>query len=99
MNYVTAAIREWAWNVGSDPQNIERQWLLSDYDSWERNPHYKGPDMGHPEDDREAPEADEWMTVGLNTGANDPPYYNARENAPPPYFAPIGGSADDDIPF
>lgn len=44
------AVREWAWNVGAYPDNIGRQWLLSDYDSWERNPHYTGPNQGHPED-------------------------------------------------
>lgn len=86
MNYVTEAIREWAWNIGADPHNIDRQWLLTDYDSWERNPHYTGPDMGHPDD--------EWMTVGLPTGANDPPYYNPVADVENP-----AGVPDDDIPF
>jgi len=43
------AVREWSWNVGSDRPT--QQWILSDYDTWERNPHYIGPDLGHPEDD------------------------------------------------
>lgn len=42
------AVREWAWVVGAEVP--DRQWLLSDYDSWERNPHYRGPDQGHPEE-------------------------------------------------
>ena len=53
---VTEALREWAWNVGAYPRFIARQWLLTDYDSWERNPHYTGPDQGHPEDDDCSPE-------------------------------------------
>ena len=42
------AVREWVWTVGQD--RAEQQWVLSDYDTWERNPHYRGPDQGHPED-------------------------------------------------
>ena len=29
----------------------EREWLLSDYDVWVRNPHYRGEPGAHPEDD------------------------------------------------
>ena len=47
---IPEAISEWARNVGRD--NQDRQWLLSDYDTWERNPFYTGPDQGHPEDDQ-----------------------------------------------
>jgi hypothetical protein len=42
------AVREWAWVVGAE--RLDQQWLLSDYDTWERNPHYAGPDQRHPED-------------------------------------------------
>ena len=48
MYFMPHAVREWAWVVGAEVP--DRQWLLSDYDSWERNPHYRGPDQGHPED-------------------------------------------------
>lgn len=41
------AVSEWARNVGRD--NPDRAWLLSDYDSWERNPFYTGPKVEHPE--------------------------------------------------
>lgn len=41
------AVREWAWVVGAE--RLDQQWLLSDYDTWELNPHYKGPAQGHPE--------------------------------------------------
>ena len=43
------AVRGWAYSVGINRQ--DQQWLLSDYDSWERNPHYVGPEQGHPEFD------------------------------------------------
>lgn len=42
------AIREWAWNVGAEYPN--EAWLLSDLDTWERNPFYRGPAQPHPED-------------------------------------------------
>ncbi len=29
----------------------ERQWILSGWDTWERNPYYKGEEQQHPEDD------------------------------------------------
>jgi hypothetical protein len=48
MSYIQQAIREWAWIVGAE--RLDQQWLLTDYDTWEPNPHYHGPDQGHPED-------------------------------------------------
>lgn len=48
MSFMQEAIRQWAWVVGQDYP--DRAWLLSDYDSWERNPHYNGPKVPHPED-------------------------------------------------
>lgn len=41
------AVREWVYNVGRDCR--DRAWLLSDYDTWERNPYYVGPEASHPE--------------------------------------------------
>ncbi len=32
------AVREWAYNFGATCPGQE--WLLSDYDTWERNPHF-----------------------------------------------------------
>lgn len=43
------AIREWAWNVGYEDCYKDSQWILSNYDTWERNPHYTGPAQTHPE--------------------------------------------------
>ena len=31
--------------------NPNRPWILSQYDTWERNPYYQGPPVPHPEDD------------------------------------------------
>ena len=45
------AVREWVWVAGAE--RPDTQWLLSDYDTWERNPHYAGPDQRHPEDYQE----------------------------------------------
>ena len=44
---MTDAVQEYAMWVGQDKPLT--QWILSDYDSWEKNPHYIGPDQGHPE--------------------------------------------------
>lgn len=44
----TDAVREYAENVGRE--NRDRAWILSPYDTWERNPFYEGPPQPHPED-------------------------------------------------
>jgi hypothetical protein len=31
-------------------ENPDKQWILTDFDSWERNPFYSGPEQQHPED-------------------------------------------------
>lgn len=46
-----AHIKEWARNVGET--RPDQEWLLTEYDSWERNPWYQGKPGRHPEDDRE----------------------------------------------
>lgn len=43
-------VDQYAWIYGQEERNLDRQWILSPYDTWERNPHYRGPDQGHPED-------------------------------------------------
>lgn len=42
------AVREYTRNVGRD--RADQEWILSPYDSWERNPFYQGPEGRHPED-------------------------------------------------
>ena len=41
------SVREYAYTVGREKPLV--QWILTDYDTWEHNPHYVGPDQGHPE--------------------------------------------------
>ena len=53
---MSEAVDEWARNVGHYSRFIGHQWLNHDYDVWVRNPHYTGPDQGHPEDDDCTPE-------------------------------------------
>ena len=50
----TDACREYARNVGREDQ--ERAWILTHYDTWERNPFYSGPPVPHPE----APQDDDF---------------------------------------
>jgi hypothetical protein len=45
---MTGACREYAYNAGAERPDTE--WLCTDFDTWERNPHYTGPAGPHPED-------------------------------------------------
>jgi hypothetical protein len=45
------AVREYAANAGA--MQPDREWILTPYDSWERNPCYSGPPQRHPEEDPE----------------------------------------------
>lgn len=45
------ACSEFARNFGAEWP--DRAWLLTDFDTWERNPHYQGPPVPHPEDDHD----------------------------------------------
>ena len=49
MTTIQEAVNEFTEIVGRE--NQDRQWILSSYDSWERNPFYRGEDQPHPEDD------------------------------------------------
>lgn len=60
---ISEAIREWVWEVGQYPENIGCQWLVSDYDTVERNPHYSGPEQQHPNDDTPY---EEWESLQLH---------------------------------
>lgn len=43
------AMRQYADVVGND--HPDREWILTDYDVWVQNPHYKGLPQPHPEED------------------------------------------------
>lgn len=45
------ALAEYALNAGRE--NPGRQWILTPWDTWERNPAYAGPPQRHPEDDHD----------------------------------------------
>lgn len=50
---MSEASREYALNVGRDlaeTGDTKRAWILGPYDTWEPNPFYVGPPVGHPED-------------------------------------------------
>lgn len=49
MSYLQEAVAEYASQHGR--LDTEREWILSPFDSWERNPFYTGPKGRHPEDD------------------------------------------------
>ena len=53
---VAEAIQEWAYNVGHE--RPECAWICSDYDTWERNPYYRGPPVEHPEVEYEHQQAE-----------------------------------------
>lgn len=46
---LTAAVREYGRQVGR--QFPEREWILTPFDTWERNPFYRGKPGRHPEED------------------------------------------------
>jgi len=49
--YNGAAVAQHAAAYGAE--DTERAWILSPFDTWERNPFYQGPPVAHPEDDSE----------------------------------------------
>lgn len=66
----------------------DRQWILSDFDTWERNPYYHGPEQQHPEDDHSEAEWQEnqaWLATMAATAS-------ATGNTALAF-------ADDDCPF
>lgn len=46
--WMNAALKQYADVYG---ENSKNQWISTPYDTWEKNPHYVGPDQPHPEDD------------------------------------------------
>lgn len=42
------AYQELVRNMGQD--RPDDAWILTDFDTWERNPYYQGPPVPHPED-------------------------------------------------
>jgi hypothetical protein len=60
------ACKEYARNYGSD--HLNQAWILTNWDTWERNPFYSGPPQPHPEDDCPNPpdlRAEDMRTLSL----------------------------------
>jgi len=67
------ACREYARNVGE--QHRDRAWILTDWDTWERNPYYHGPAQPHPEfEDYITPEQTPVVVEVPNTPDEDIPF-------------------------
>lgn len=52
MTYDQEACSEYARQHGRadiEENREQRAWILTPYDSWERNPFYRGPEVPHPE--------------------------------------------------
>lgn len=58
------AVREHTANVGRD--HPEQAWILSPFDSWEKNPWYHGPQVRHPEDDHHLNDEPELAAVSAS---------------------------------
>ena len=68
----------------------DREWLLSDYDVWVKNPHYRGEPGAHPEDD------EYWNASEEERAVADADRRARREAA---RAAPPAPNLDQDIPF
>jgi len=49
--YTSMAVDQYASAHGAE--DPDTPWILSPFDTWERNPFYTGPPARHPEDDRD----------------------------------------------
>ena len=47
--YMSETLHQYAGVYGED--RPDQEWILSPYDTWEKNPHYTGLPGRHPEDD------------------------------------------------
>ena len=83
------ALREYADNAGRD--NPTSAWICTPWDTWERNPHYRGPPVRHPEDF----DWDEEITTLLKTG---PEEYESHQKRIEEAMIHLLGNQDD-IPF
>lgn len=81
--YMSAALSQYTGAYGAE--DVNREWILSPYDTWEKNPHYVGKPGRHPEDDFDDEE--------------DLPAYTVRRLARRDAAAVLEPEWDDVIPF
>lgn len=74
---VTEACREYARNAGMD--DPDRAWILTPWDSWERNPFYRGPAVRHPEDYDDPEEIERWLD---DIEINGPTFWTSNSEIP-----------------
>jgi len=84
--YMSEALHQYAGVYGED--RSDQEWILSPFDSWEKNPHYKGEPGRHPEDDHY--DEDEDYEQVMQTGEDE---WEAA------LLGIDDGSADMDYPF
>lgn len=94
--YMTAAVGQYASAHGADAP--DSAWILSPFDTWEKNPHYKGPKQPHPED-AIGMTAEEYDELLAEYEAEAETQAEARALPPPPAPFVQGVMADDDLPF
>ena len=68
-------------------ENPDKQWILSSWDTWEKNPFYQGEEQQHPEDDATH---EEWLE-------NQAFVKSLRESKAE--FTKFVDESDDDCPF
>ena len=81
MSFMQEAVAQWVWAYGSE--RPDQAWILSDYDTWHKNPFYTGPETRHPED------------YGFDDDEEDIPSQVSQE----PDNRPWVDVVDEDIPF
>ena len=84
------AYREMVCNIGMD--NADSQWILTPFDTWERNPAYVGPEQPHPEDD--------YPRVDLNSYVERKKIVEAERGLDEYEEARMArGTIEEDVPF
>lgn len=84
------ACREYAENCGRE--RPQQAWILTPWDTWERNPFYSGPKVRHPEDDNYEEEVDQ---TDYDKGPNGEVWGFPKGPVRPDLATPD----DDEIPF
>lgn len=79
------AYREMVVNMGQD--RPDHCWILTPYDTWERNPAYQGPPQPHPEDDYHLMDIKDEDGNMVPSIEDDPRFYPSEE------------CGDDGMPF
>lgn len=102
-NWMVEEVRAYVAEVGATRPNSA--WILSDFDTWEKNPYYEGPPClasNHPEDDLDVEVYDAFYALHkdckgrkCSKGFGDPVYGPTYE----PWNAGRPASEEDDLPF